>query len=270
MTPIRLLTPLAALALYATACGSDDAESGADAAVSDATADTANADTGSDEDVATVGDVSSPPDTDENGCDQQDLVEAWPLNEELSDGEITTVADGDAFVSTIDASAGGSQASRENAFIYLDLVAGEQYYQTDLESLTDDVWVLGFRRTNVRLNSGDSGPGSWEMIRVGDTTFADVTAVPGDDAQWEVDATFDDECGIVLDPIGNPFTAINYLNSFNPSGSASWYDYGEAGVSPIDTDVYVVRNTVTEAAFKFAIEGWEDGVFTLRWAQLAP
>lgn len=274
-----ILLPLSAalLGVLVTACGSDaedattpDADTTSDTnSAADATNDAAP-DAAAEEDVATVGDVSTPPDTDETACPQVDLIEAWPLVDDIAIGSVETEADGDASVATIDAAAGGSAESRNNAFVYLDLNTGEMVRLTDTESLIDTEWQLAFRRTNLRLNSGDSGPGTWEMTKVSATTFDAVTEIPAD-ADWHVDATFESDCDIIFDPINNPFTAIHYLNIGNESGSSSWYFYGgEAGVSPVEGDIYIIRDTASDSAFKFAIESWVSGVYTLRYAALAP
>ncbi len=267
----RLSRALLSSALILTGCSSEDTDASSTDAATAADTFTSDADTGSSggEDVATVGDVSSPPDPDDERCPTIDLKEAWPLNDEFAQGDIDTRTDGDAFISEIDAFAGGSQGARDNAFIYFDFISGEQQLLTDDESLIDSDWVLGFRRTNVRLNSGDSGPGGWEMARLSGTTFEAVDAPPTAANAWEVDSTFSSTCEILLDPINNPMTAINFLNLLNPSGSSSWYDYSDSGVSPVEGDVYVVQNTAASRAFKFEIQSWDNGLYTIRWAELS-
>jgi hypothetical protein len=271
MSDIRCAALLCALTL-AAACSSDDGETtpvtspdaGGDQTDGSNTDAGSAADAAAEEDVATVGDVSRPPD--EDTCPTADLLEAWPLNDEFGEGDVTNTVNGDSNVVVIDASAGGSQAAAGNAFIYFDFITGEQQLLTDHESLIDSDWILGFRRSAIRLNSGDSGPGGWEMARVSDTTFDDVTAPPDNSVAWEIDATFDGNCDIVRDPINIPVTAINFLN--RQRASSSWYEYSDSGVGVADGDVYVVRNTDRELAFKFAIEAWDNGEYTIRWAAL--
>jgi hypothetical protein len=273
----NLTLTAALLGLLLAACGSDD--EGAASPDSGTTNDTGGStdagvdvapDAAVEEDVATVGDVSTPPDADENACPQVDLIEAWPLVDDIAIGSVETEAADASSVVTIDAAAGGSAESRNNAFVYLDLNTGEMVRLTDLESLIDTEWQLAFRRTNLRLNSGDSGPGTWEMTKVSETTFDAVTTLP-DDANWQTDVTFESDCDVIFDPINNPFTAINYLNIGNESGSSSWYFYGgEAGVSPVEGDVYIIRDSAGDTAYKFVIESWVSGVYTLRYAPIAP
>jgi hypothetical protein len=284
--PVRTSSPIphrhhltltgALLGLFITACGGDEgSNTTSDSGTTNDTGGSVDAgadvtpDAAVEEDVATVGDVSTPPDVDENTCPQVDLIEAWPLVDDIAIGSVETEAADSSSVVTIDAAAGGSAESRNNAFVYVDLTTGEMVRLTDTESLIDTEWQLAFRRTNLRLNSGDSGPGTWEMAKVSDTTFDAVTSIP-DDANWQTDVTFESDCDIIFDPINNPFTAIHYLNIGNESGSSSWYFYGgEAGVSPVEGDIYIIRDTASDLAFKFAIESWVSGVYTLRYAPIA-
>lgn len=246
------------------------AEGQADTVNTDDVAEADTAQTDVDEDVVTIGDVGTN-DSGNDGCPSSRLIEAWPLNNRLAigDGIEVTEADG-VYTATIDAAAGGTQGVSSNAFVYLNLESTAATELTDTESLDATDWHLAFRRAAIRLNSGDSGPGQLELTRVSDVALGDVTSVPADTENWAVDATFSRTCEIQTDPIGTPITAMNELNGDNPSGSQSWYLYGADGVSPNPDQVYVVRDTASGAAWKFEIASWESGVYTLRWASLAP
>jgi hypothetical protein len=274
--------PLALFAFLVPACsdGDTDLAPGPEApdagfigdaagAAPDTTAPAPDAAGSGEEDVATIGDVAPPPDP--SVCPARDLIEAWPLINRLGpEDAVVMTTEGDIRTTTVNARAGSSREATSNPFVYLDLLTGEQALLTDHESLIDADWTLGFRRTAVRLNSGDSGPGGWEMALISGTTLEAVTALPGSPDFWEVDSTFDAACDVQLDPINVPMTAINFLNRFNPTGSSSWYGYGEGGVVTVPGEIYVVRQDGTDKAFKFEITGWADGVYTLRWAPLAP
>lgn len=269
----RTALPLIPLIATLAACSSGSTSSLADdTGVADAAPDAAvdsGSGTGSDvggEDVIQIGDVSDPDTSAETRCEAEIVIEAWPLNNVLSEGSVQTEPDGDATIAIIDASAGGMDASRDEPFVYLDLETGAMVELTDHESLEDLEWDLAFKRTNIRTNSADSGPGSIELGKVSDTTFEAVTSIDAI-TQWETDISFDTDCVVFADPIGNPLTAINYLNPQNPTGSQSWYNYGN-GVEPEPGAVYVVRNTQTGAAYKWEIQAWNSGTYTLRWAAL--
>lgn len=245
-----------AIMTLTTACDSDDSTTAA--------ADTGNA--GSDmssndavEEILQIGDVSTSDATPET---DPALTAAWPWLDMTSAGEVSHTASGDIYTFTIDASAGGINGRQSNAFVYLDLDTLEKLTITDLESAsTNTSWDLAFKRTAIRTNSADSGPGDVEVARVTDSALADVTAAPADG--YENDRSLDPDGNILYDPIGYPQTAFNFLNGDNPTGSASWYDYA-MGATPSADQVYVIRNTDQGGTFKIQIDAWESGVYTLR------
>ncbi len=271
----RLLFALALGLVAAPACsddasGSDAADTGTDTSgTTDAGADVAQSDAG-EEDVATIGDVSGPQDTSGNDdeCDPEQLIELWPLLDVADDGTGHTFgADGDGlWMLTIDASAGGGmEAARNNPFVYVDLDTPGFVDISDVDALDATGWDIAFKRTLIRINSADSGDGTVEMAKV-EQAFDDVTAVP-DGLDWYTDVSYDAECVPLLDPINNPLAAINYLNPLNPTGSQSWYLYGN-GIEPEAGVTYLIRNTDGGGTFKFEITAWNSGVFTLRLGAL--
>lgn len=260
-----------AVALAACGDDTDDTVATTDTGAADAgetdtgETDAGETDTGADEDVVTIGDVSNPDAGGEARCPAGTVIDAWPLNDSVSDGAVTIDTDADGVVTaTIDASAGGMDGARENPFVYIDLDAGEVVAITDNESLTDATWDIAFKRVVIRTNGGDSGPGGVTMAKSSGVPFADVDG-DTDFSAFESDVSFDQDCVPYVDPIGNILTAINYLNVDNPTGSASWYSY-EGGVSPVADDIYVVRTA--DAFYKIEILGWSSGEYTLQWAEL--
>lgn len=224
---------------------------------------------GEDEDVLTIGDVGEPAQYDYRCGDA--IIDEWPLNDAVSDGEVTAQDEGDYRQMTIDASAGGMQGAAENPFVYVRLDTAEKLELTDLEALEDPGWDLAFKRIVIRSNSDDSGPGAVEVAKIGDTNFEDVAVAPGSSSEYATDISFDEDCEPYTDAIGNLITAFNHLNADNPSGSQSWYDYGSGGgmtIQPVDGDIYVVRNNERQEVYKLEILSWESGVYTLRWAEV--
>lgn len=222
-------------------------------------------DTG-DEDVEQIGEVDDRDALADLPCGEE-MLEDWPLQEEVSSGAVEVSEEGGVYSATIDASAGGTQGASSNPFVYLNLATGQKAALNDVEAALSEEWHLGFKRFIIRSNSGDSGPGGVLVTKVSNTTFDDVDSVPGNPEAYRTDDTYDASCTPELDPIGTPMTAFNYLNLDNPSGSQSWYSYG-GGISPVAGDVYVVRAPEAGVAFKLEITGWVDGEFELRWAEL--
>jgi hypothetical protein len=224
--------------------------------------DTGESDTGGqDEDVTTIGDVSQGGDFDHRCGD--DLVKDWPLHETVSTESVTaTTADGVTTLE-VEASAGGSMsASTGLPFIYVDLAAGEKVELDDISAHASTDWDLAFKRTAIRTNGADSGAGDVSVAKIANTTFGDVTAAPS--GGWEQDVSFDESCEPVTDLIGILKTAFNYLNP--SSNSSSWYEY--PGVKPIEGDIYIVDVPGKSKTYKMQIEAWDNGVYTLKIAEL--
>lgn len=272
MKQLTVLATLLGLLFFGAACSGDDDP----LVVNEGEQNNANngdfdaGDNGDEEDVVTIGDVG-----DENQADYRcgsAVIDEWPLHDEVSDGEIDATEDGDITEITIDASAGGFGGAADNPFIYLRLDAAEKAELTDLEALDSTEWDLAFRRTALRTNSADSGPGSVSVAKSVNTTFDDVTQAPADPDRYAIDESFDEQCEPLLDPIGALYTAFNHLNSSNPSGSESWYDYGEdgGGVTPTEGDIYVLEIDDRDETYKLEISSWESGVYTLRIAPVDP
>ena len=273
--PHRLLIILAA-AFLLVACSDDNTASTPDAAADaefdgapDVMEDSGDVDTPDvediGEDIITIGEVGSPDQG--SGCDPRTLADAWPWNDAVTTGNIVVSEDGGVYSATIDAAAGGMNASRNNPFVYLDLSGAIRVDITDIEALEDTTWDLAFKRVLIRTNSDDSGPGQVSLAKVANTTFDDVTSAPTSAAAYATDVSLDQECELIPDPIGNPWAAINTLNINNPTGSRSWYDYG-AGITPHEGDIYIIRNDAEDATYKLEIFSWESGVYRVQWAEL--
>lgn len=225
---------------------------------------------GDDEDVLTIGDVGSGDDDDGHRCGGA-IYSEWPLNDAVTTGAVSSSDEGDYMEATVDASAGGMQAAASNPFVYLRLDTGERVEITDHESLDDTTWDLAFKRVVIRTNSDDSGPGDVTVAKISGTTFEDAHGDHPDLSSTAVDHSFDNLCTPMTDPIGNLFTAFNYLNANNEAGTQSWYEYGGGGgmgVSPVDGDVYILHHGERGASYKLELLGWDSGTYTLRWAEL--
>lgn len=218
------------------------------------------------EDVVTVGDDVQGGGFEGHRCGTTP-IEEWPLHAAVTSAQIQAAQADGVFTATIDASAGGSQASRNNPFIYLRLDTGEKVEISDVDSLTNSEWHVGFKRTVIRTNSEDSGPGGWALTKEPATTFEAVTSAPTEVSFYEVDRSFDELCAPILDPINQVVTAFNHLNRTNGTGSGSWYNY-DGGVSPVAGDIYVLRHAGRNEAYKVELQSWSSGTYTIRWARL--
>ncbi|QDG53009.1 hypothetical protein FIV42_20355 [Persicimonas caeni] len=253
---------ICSMALVACGDDSDDANNTANNTQADAGTDAMGEDAG-EEDVSTIGDVSQQNGLEDHRCGDAPIAD-WPLNEAVSTESITsTNADGVTTL-VIEAAAGGSQASADNPFIYLDLSTGEKVEVNDVEAYSNTDWDLAFKRYIIRSNGADSGPGDVSISKMTGTTFADVTEAPTDENAWEQDVSYEDDCTPITDPIGTLVTAFNYVNPGKSSGS--WYEY--PGISPTDGEIYFVDVPEESKTYKLEIESWESGTYTIHVAEL--
>lgn len=220
--PPLFLALLSALALpLAPACGGDDDDDGGPAV-----------DAGGDVDAAA------------DDCDETELLpqDYRPIGS-VSTGEVTASADGDVTNAQIDATAGGLPGVPDNPYVYIDLESGTKVDIDDVDALSSQGWDVAFKRSNIRLNGGDSGPASVAVARV-DGALADVTEAPAD-GEFATDDWTSDSCTLLTLADGTPSTAFG-----------EWYDYDDAThvLSP-KAEVYVVRTRSGEL-IKMSIENY--------------
>lgn len=143
-------------------------------------------------------------------------------DDEIAEGAVTSTGSGGGFEVTVDATAGGMNASSQNPWVYVALTDdGAQKIEIDDEGALDDVsWDLAFRRYIIRINSGDSGPGCTKARPYGAGSYEDLDAVPEgitvpDDLF--VDDHHTDDCSPIYDTSGLPNSPSVALGS--------WWDY---------------------------------------------
>jgi hypothetical protein len=160
----------------------------------------------------------------------------------------------------IDATAGGSMASSKNPFVYLDLINGKKVDVTDVQAQDSPDWDVALKRWQIKINSGDSGPGGVTVAPIDGKDLAEVTAAPT--ARFEADRYFDSKCQVQLDAIGGLGTQLS-----------DWYDYetGTSRITPIKR-VYVLKRRDGKGHIKLQILGYYKGMtsanYTLHWSLL--
>ncbi|MCE9571597.1 MAG: HmuY family protein [Deltaproteobacteria bacterium] len=169
--------------------------------------------------AACGGDPSTPADVDAAvaidataGCDPTTaLPTQWRPIAMTSTGALTVTTANGVTSGTIDATAGGTAAAADNPYVYLDLMSGTKVDITDTASLSSTAWHVAFKRAGIKLNGGDSGPGTVSAASVDAATLAEVTAAP---TGLAVDDWADASCALVAGPTGEPATVMS-----------AWYDY---------------------------------------------
>lgn len=215
--------------------------------------------------VVTVGDLEKPEVA--MRC-QNKMADEWPFVKTPSTGAVqVTVTDG-VSEATIDAAAGGSANAKRNAFVYLDLDAGQKVAVDDFAAFSDTTWELAFKRVVIRSNSGDSGLGSVKVGKLSKAKFEDIKIFPPG-IELKTDISLSPTCVVLTDPIGTPRTVFNDLNPTNPTGSESWYEYGGAsGITPAQGDIYILSDSDKGKSYKMQILSWAAGIYKIRWQAL--
>jgi heme-binding HmuY-like protein len=160
---------------------------------------------------------------------------------EVTTGAVSVTTTGGVTSGTIDATAGGLSGSADNPYVYVDLVAGTRVDIDDVAALTSDAWDIALKRSSLRVNSGDSGPGGRELAVVQGASLDVVTAAPT--SGYATDDFADADCELQTIPGGEPLSAFG-----------EWYDYDPAThvVTPKE-EVYVVkRSDGATLAIRFA------------------
>jgi hypothetical protein len=133
------------------------------------------------------------------------------LFEEPSLGKIREEGKGSDFLSFIDASGGGMEATESYVYARFTSKGLQKLDLTDEEAFKSVDWEIAFRRYVIRLNSGVSGPGDVRGGRTAPATeFAKLEEVP-DNLELRTEEYFtSDGCEYVSDGsgIGAPATAL--------------------------------------------------------------
>src|SRR5690606_5345610 len=109
------------------------------------------------------------------------LPAQWRPIAMVSAGEVVTAVDGAVTTASVDASAGGMASAADNPYIYVDLESGAKADINDVESFSSTDWDIALKRSSVRANGGDSGPGDVAVSMVEAASLDEVTELPGAD-----------------------------------------------------------------------------------------
>jgi len=139
-------------------------------------------------------------------------------------------------------------ASSREDFVYVSL---DRASTVDIEDPATGDWDLAFRRTLIRTNGGASGPGLG-----GGREATEPSGDPIDTTGFGSD--------VLLPPPGPPVP----MEQWTPANEAlsAWFDYDPATRSVSPRDAEFVARSREGATFRYRIDAWEDGRFTLtRW-----
>lgn len=192
-----------------------------------------------------------------DSCDaQQVAAEQVAVNDSVNAGDVTVATQDGVDTLTIDASSGGIAEAAQHSFVYLDLDTPEKLALSDVEAFEDDTWDIAVRRTSIRINGGDSGPGNWLLTTI-DNGWADATQ-PGRDAEWNTDDFVTESCELEQTQRGSIITAFG-----------QWYDYDPQThvVSAPENTTWALYNTSTHNVVKLGIASYDSGTYDIRIGQ---
>lgn len=141
----------------------------------------------------------------ELACEDALILQLGLQDDESSDGDVQTTMDGDDFITTVDATAGGINEAATSPWVYFRFTPDgvEKVEIPDTEALERMDWDVSLRRFIIRLNGGTSGPSCVGAITLIESTYDDVTTVPSG-AAWVEDDYYTDDCTLVNDTSGLP------------------------------------------------------------------
>jgi hypothetical protein len=171
------------------------------------------------------------------------LRQSLSLVDDVSTATVSILSEAaDERILYVDASVGGLNGQDTYPWVYIALATGQVAPLTDLEALSSKDWDLAFKRSVVRTNSGDSGPGQGGAIRIA-LPWDDVDASTLGNKTLPIESWFDEECTLELDASQNLITTFS-----------GWSEYDEAHhVLSAAPDVVFITAAADGSLYKVAI-----------------
>lgn len=180
-----------------------------------------------------------------SGCSAA-LKQSLSLVDEVSTATVAVLNEsGDERTLYLDASVGGLDGQDTHPWVYLSLKTGQAVAVTDLAAFDSLDWDLAFKRTVVRTNSGDSGPGNGGALRIG-LAWDRVSRTTLGNKALPAELWFDQDCMIELDSTNNLVTSYS-----------GWSEYDEVNhVVSAAPDVVYITAGADGALYKVQIEDY--------------
>lgn len=171
------------------------------------------------------------------------LRQSLSLVDEVSTAAVSVLSEADEERTLyIDASVGGLDGQDTHPWVYIDLATGKAVAVTDLEALSSQAWDLAFKRSVVRTNSGDSGPGEGGAIRIA-LPWDAVDASTLGNKVLPTESWFDADCMLELDASQNLVTTFS-----------GWSKYDEANhVLSAAPDVVFITAAANGLLYKVSV-----------------
>lgn len=143
------------------------------------------------------------------------LRQSLSLVDEVSSAPVSTLSESRKDRTLyVDASVGGLNGQDSHPWVYIELASGLAVAVTDLEALSSSAWDLAFKRSVVRTNSGDSGPGAGGAIRIA-LPWDEVDAATLGKKSLPTESWFDADCMLELDASQNLITTFSGWSAYD-------------------------------------------------------
>lgn len=184
------------------------------------------------------------------------IIEAIGDHDNISQGVLETQEQDGVISATLDAGLMGPQNAAESSYLYMDIASGELLDLSDQQARESKTWQLAIKRSELRVNSGDSGPGQVQVFLAEDATFADAMSPALDDPAWRTDDFVDDQCNVTT-----------FGLDFIETAFGQWYDYDfETHIPTARTNVvYFIQDKERGELYKLAIKDYKDAIYSLEW-----
>ncbi|MES2643133.1 MAG: HmuY family protein [Myxococcota bacterium] len=208
-------------------------------------------------------------------CVDEMILDLSLHDDKVTEGEVTTETDGDDFVTSIDASAGGYSQAAENAWVYVRFGSdGAERIDIDDETALEDMtWHLALRRFIVRINSGDSGSSCVGAAAMIGFEYADITEVPEGITYLE-DDYYTDDCTIINDSSGlpgSPQVAMgawwSYSSCVETTETPMLLQLEDGRVIKLVIEKYYADEGQNQCNNRGSTDA-ESGFYQIRWAEL--
>lgn len=170
------------------------------------------------------------------------LRQSLSLVDEVSTARVSVVSESAAERTLfVDASVGGLNGQDTHPWVYVELATSQAVAITDLDALQSKGWDLAFKRSVVRTNGGDSGPGLGGAIRIA-LPWDDVSRATLGNKVLPTESWFDADCMLTLD------SAQNLVTTFS-----GWSEYDETNHVLSAADVVFITAGADGSLYKVAI-----------------
>ena len=154
----------------------------------------------------------------EISCEDDLFLDLSLQDDKISEGDVVSNQDGNDFVTTVDATAGGYSSATSNPWVYIKFTdnGAEKVDINDEEALTSMDWDLSFRRFIIRVNGGVSGPSCVGAVSFLESTYETLTEIP-EGLSFVSDSFYTSDCTLINDSSGLPDSPQTALSS--------WWEY---------------------------------------------